>query len=74
MYTRVSTSPTPTTLTDALTDALTATPSTPSTATSTKELTMRIDPSDILFAVLALALLLAAALVLGGMAAHPFAG
>lgn len=35
---------------------------------------MRIDPSDALFAILALALLLAAGLVLGGLAAHPFAG
>ena len=40
----------------------------------TKELTVRVDPSDILFAVLALTLLLAAGLVLGGLAAHPFAG
>lgn len=58
MYTRVST--------------LTAAPA--STATSTKELAMRINPSDILFAILSLALLLSAGLVLGGLAAHPFAG
>ena len=31
-------------------------------------------PSDILFAVLATVLLLATALTLGGLAAHPFAG
>lgn len=35
---------------------------------------MRIDPSDILFAALALTLLLATALVAGGLTAHPFAG
>lgn len=35
---------------------------------------MRIDPSDIMFSVLALTLLLAAGFVLGGLAAHPFAG
>lgn len=35
---------------------------------------MRIDPSDILFAILALALLLTTAFTLGGLAAHPFAG
>lgn len=63
MYTRVNTPPTSTTIT-----------ATPSTDTSTTELTMRIDPSDILFAILALTLLLAAGLVLGGLAAHPFAG
>lgn len=63
MYTRVSTPPTSTTTT-----------ATPSTDTPTTELTMRIDPSDILLAVLALTLLLAAGLVLGGLAAHPFAG
>lgn len=33
---------------------------------------MRIDPSDIMFAVLTLTLLLAAGFVLGGLAAHPF--
>ena len=31
-------------------------------------------PSDILFVILSIALLLAAGLVLGGLAAHPFAG
>lgn len=66
MYTRVSTPPTSTTLT--------ATTSTPSTPTSTKELTMRIGPSDILFLILAASLLLATAFTLGGLAAHPFAG
>ena len=35
---------------------------------------MRINPSDILFAILATALLLLAAFTLGGLAAHPFAG
>lgn len=35
---------------------------------------MRIDPSDILFLVLATALLTATAFTLGGLAAHPFAG
>lgn len=35
---------------------------------------MRPDPSDILFVILSIALLLAAGLVLGGLAAHPFAG
>ena len=35
---------------------------------------MRISPSDILFAILATALLILAALTLGGLAAHPFAG
>lgn len=35
---------------------------------------MRISPSDILFAVLAAALLLATAFTLGGLMAHPFAG
>lgn len=35
---------------------------------------MRLSPSDILLAVLSLALLLASGLVLGGLAAHPFAG
>lgn len=34
---------------------------------------MRITPSDILFDILALTLMLAAGLVLGGLAAHPFA-
>lgn len=71
MYTRVSTPPTSTTPT--------ATPSTTAstastTTTSTKDLTMRIDPSDILFAALALTLLLATALVAGGLMARPFAG
>ena len=32
------------------------------------------DPSDALFVIGALALLLSSALVLGGLAAHPFAG
>lgn len=67
MYTRVSTPPTSTTPT-----ATTA--STASTAASTKDPTMRIDPSDILFAALAMTLLLATALVAGGLTAHPFAG
>lgn len=66
MYTRVSTPPTSTTPT--------ATTSTPSATPSTKELAMRIDPSDILFALMALTLLLATAFTLGGLAAHPFAG
>lgn len=35
---------------------------------------MRINPSDILFLILSTALLLMAALTLGGLAAHPFAG
>lgn len=70
MYTRVSTPPTSTTPT--ATPSTTA--STASTTTSTKDLTMRIDPSDILFAALALTLLLATALVAGGLMAHPFAG
>lgn len=35
---------------------------------------MRIGPSDILFAILATALLLLTALTLGGLAAHPFSG
>lgn len=50
--------------------------STPPTSTTptTKEITVRTDPSDTLFAVLATALLLATALTLGGLAAHPFAG
>lgn len=47
--------------------------STPST-TSTKELTMRINPSDILLVILSLGLLLLTAFTLGGLAAHPFAG
>ena len=62
MYPRVSAPPTSTT------------PPTPSTTSSAKELTVRIDPSDIMFSVLALTLLLAAGFVLGGLAAHPFAG
>lgn len=33
---------------------------------------MRINPSDILFLILSAATLLAAALVIGGLAAHPF--
>lgn len=33
---------------------------------------MRVNPSDILFVVLACLTLLAAALVIGGLAAHPF--
>ena len=35
---------------------------------------MRIDPSDIIFAILATALLLMTGLVVGGLATHPFAG
>lgn len=35
---------------------------------------MRINPSDILFLTLSALTLLAAALVIGGLAAHPFAG
>ena len=35
---------------------------------------MRIDPSDILFLTLSTLTLLAAALVTGGLVAHPFAG
>lgn len=35
---------------------------------------MRINPSDDLFLILSTALLLMAALTLGGLAAHPFAG
>lgn len=35
---------------------------------------MRINPSDILFATLAAVTLLAAALVIGGLLARPFAG
>ena len=35
---------------------------------------MRIDPSDILSVILTTALLLASAFVIGGLAAHPFAG
>lgn len=34
----------------------------------------RPEPSDILFVILCLALMLTSALVLGGLAAHPFAG
>ena len=37
-------------------------------------MTFRPSPSDTLFAVLSLALLLLSALTLGGLAAHPFAG
>lgn len=37
-------------------------------------MTFRPSPSDILFSALSLALLLASAFVLGGLAAHPFAG
>lgn len=33
---------------------------------------MRISPSDVLFLVLSTLVLLAAALVVGGLAAHPF--
>jgi|GEM_PF-3222915 len=47
---------------------------TPPTITAAKELTMRINFSDILFALLSSALLLAAAFTLGGLAARPFAG
>lgn len=35
---------------------------------------MRLHPRDIIFAVLTVLTLLAAALVAGGLAAHPFAG
>lgn len=35
---------------------------------------MRITPSDILFLILSAAVVLAACPVLGGLAAHPFAG
>lgn len=35
---------------------------------------MRINPSDILFLILTVALLLAAAFTLGGLAARPFSG
>lgn len=35
---------------------------------------MRVNPSDVLFLVLSCLTLLAAALVTGGLAAHPFAG
>ena len=34
----------------------------------------RPEPSDILFVILCLALVLTSAFVLGGLAAHPFAG
>ena len=44
------------------------------TTASTKELTMRINPSDVLFLILSCFTLLAGALVIGGLAAHPFAG
>ena len=44
----------------------------PTATTSTKEPAMRLDPSDVLFVILSLALLLAAGFVLGGLAAHPF--
>lgn len=37
-------------------------------------MTFRPSPSDIIFAILSLALLLATAFTLGGLAAHPFAG
>lgn len=35
---------------------------------------MRISPSDVLFVILSTFTVLAAALVIGGLAAHPFAG
>ena len=35
---------------------------------------MRVNPSDILFTILTLCLTAMAALTLGGLAAHPFAG
>lgn len=35
---------------------------------------MRLDPSDVIFCILSAALLLSSALVLGGLAARPFAG
>lgn len=44
----------------------------PTATTTTKELTMRINPSDVLFLALSAFVLLAAALVIGGLAAHPF--
>lgn len=58
MYTRVSTPPTSTTP--------------PSATTPTKELTMRVNPPDILFLILSTALLIASAFALGGLMAHPF--
>ena len=39
----------------------------------TKELTMRINPSDVLILAITACTLLAAALVIGGLSAHPFA-
>jgi hypothetical protein len=39
----------------------------------TKELTVRINPSDVILLALTACTLLAAALVIGGLAAHPFA-
>ena len=69
MYTHVSTPPTSTTPSTTPAPATT----THSTITaSAKELTMRINPSDILFAILSIALLLAAGFAAGGLAAHPF--
>lgn len=47
--------------------------STPPAITAPKELTMRINPSDVLLVALTAYTLLAAALVAGGLAAHPFA-
>ena len=35
---------------------------------------MRISPSDVLFVILSFLTLLAAALVIGGLVAHPFSG
>lgn len=49
-------------------------PAPPIQSPSSKGTTMRISPSDILFLILSAATLLAAALVAGGLAAHPFAG
>ena len=42
------------------------------TTPPTKETTMRVSPSDILLIILSALTLLAAALVIGGLAAHPF--
>lgn len=58
MYTRVSTPPTSTTAS--------------ASTTSTKEPAMRINPSDVLFALGSIALLIASAFALGGLMAHPF--
>lgn len=49
-------------------------PAPPIQSPSSKGTTMRINPSDVLFLILSCFTLLAAALVIGGLAAHPFAG